>query len=121
MNWALLGQYLGLIFGGGALTTVANALLRRRTERVEYADRVNEMTIEWAAAVRVDAAAARAEAASARAEAAEARRQMAVLRTEIEVATARLPMWRVTILSPTTTLEELRQMARTDPDGNGQA
>lgn len=110
MSWQLVISTLVALLGSTGLLRMIDAIGRRRVVRVEIADKVNEMTLEWAAAVKADAFAARSEAQTARAEASEARRQMATLSAEIEAATARLRMWRTAALSPVATLEGLRLM-----------
>lgn len=113
------------LLGSAGLIKLIEAVSRRRSIKVEAADRVNEMTLEWAAAVRADAQAARNEvrearsdAEAARSDAREARTDMANLRTEIRAATATLRYWRQAILSPEATLAGLRRMAAAEAPGD---
>jgi hypothetical protein len=123
MSWAIVIQTVVTVLGSAGVLKIGEGLLRRKAVRVEVADKVNEMTVEWAAAVRAQADAADMRAESARKEAdsawdkaREANQRMSELLTQIEMATARLRRWRVSILSPEATLDALRAMVNADTD-----
>lgn len=117
-----------LLFGGGGLAVLVNAVIGRRSRRAEVADRLSDLNLKWVqefqeetARARAEAAAARAEAAAARHETAEARREVADLRrevagarTEAEGLARDLRNVRNAIMSPAATLERLRAMVGGD-------
>lgn len=112
-----------VLFGGGGLAVLVNAVTGRRPRKAEVADRLSESTLKWveqfqeeAAAARTEAAEGRAaarreidsmrqEVAAARLETAAARREVAQVRDEAERA---LRSIRLLVMSPTATLEQIR-------------
>jgi hypothetical protein len=120
-GWGIVGAIVAAGLGSAGLVRLIDALARKRVVRVEAAERVNEMTLEWADAVQKDAAralldatAARAEAAAARLEAEQAHRALRMARREIETIAARLVRLQGAIMAPGATVEALRSIANGD-------
>lgn len=119
MNWpTVIASVVAALLGGGGIAAVITAMGGRKVAKVEAADRLNESTLEWAAAVKADAADARRETADARREMAEMRLEMASVRHEAEALAKDLRHLRLAILDPFATLEQLRAMVNPGP-GNG--
>jgi hypothetical protein len=111
MNWLMvISTVLASVLGGGGVAAIITAFSRRRVSKVEAADRLNESTLEWAAAVKADAADARRETADARREMAEMRLEMSTVRREAEALAQDLRRLRLAILDPFATLDQLRSM-----------
>lgn len=115
----LISAVLASGLTGGGVVALVNALARRRVTKVDAADRLNESTLEWAAAVKADAADARRDASEARREAADARREMGMVRQEAEALAKELRQLRLAILDPFATLEQLRAMVGGGGSSNG--
>lgn len=123
MTWvsAVVAMVVSAV-GGGGFATIVQAILRRRTDKADAADRLTTASVKWAEEVQADASEARREASEARREATAARReaeaahhQMRQVTVEAEALAARLRQWRTAILDPRTTLEGLRAMVEYDP------
>ncbi len=108
-----------VLFGGGGLAVLVNAITGRRPRKAEVADRLSESTLKWVEQFQEEAAAARAEAAASRQESAAARREMDSMRQECaaarrEVAQVRdeaeraLRSIRLLVMSPHATLDQIR-------------
>ncbi len=108
-----------ILFGGGGLAVLVNAVTGRRPRRAEVADRLSESTLKWVEQFQEETAGARAEAAASRAESAAARREVDSMRQEVaaarrEVQTVReeaeraLRSIRLLVMSPTATIEQVR-------------
>ncbi len=124
-TWQLMviNGIIALVGAGGAVQIVQAFTSKRSRSavRIDVADKVNEMALEVAAAIKQEAVEARVEAKEARAEASQARnevhevrRQMAVLVGEIAAATDVLRRWRTAILTPNASIDELRAMVARD-------
>jgi hypothetical protein len=103
-----------LLFGGGGLAVLVNAVTGRRSRRAEVADRLSDSSLKWVQEFQEETARARLEAAEARREVAEVRRELAECRHEAEALARDLRNLRGAILSPTVTLERLRAMVGGD-------
>lgn len=99
-----------LLFGGGGLAVLVNAVVGRRTRRAEVADRLSDSSLKWVQEFQEETARARLEAAEARREVAEVRRELAECRHEAEALVRDLRNLRGAIMSPTATLDRLRAM-----------
>lgn len=121
MNWpTVVASVLAALLGGGGAAAIINAFARRKVTKVEYTERLNETTLEWAAAVKADAADARRETADARREIAEMRLEMATVHREAEALAHELRQLRLAILDPFATLDQLRAKVSGGPGpGNG--
>lgn len=106
-----------VLFGGGGLAVLVNAITGRKPRNAEVADRLSESTLKWVEQFQEEAAAARTEAAAARAETrrevdqmrlelAAARRDVQQVRDEAERA---LRSIRLLVMSPTATLDQIRE------------
>jgi hypothetical protein len=119
MNWpTVIASVVAALLGGGGIAAIISAVSRQKVTKVEAADRLNESTLEWAAAVKADAADARRETADARREMAEMRLEMATVRREAEALAQELRQLRLAILDPFATLDSLRMLVNPGP-GNG--
>jgi transposase-like protein len=103
-----------LLFGGGGLAVLVNAVTGRRARRVEVADRLSDSSLKWVQEFQEETGRARLEAAEARREMAEVRRELADCRHEAEALARDLRNLRGAIMSPGATLDRLRAMV----DGN---
>lgn len=112
-NWlTALVTLASVLFGGGGLAVLVNAITGRRPRKAEVADRLSESTLKWveqfqeeASSARQETAAARREVDSMRQEVAAARREVAQVRDEAERA---LRSIRLLVMSPTATLDQVR-------------
>jgi chromosome segregation ATPase len=118
----LLVTVSSLLFGGGGLAVLVQAVTGRRGRRAEVADRLSDSSLKWVQEFQEETARARSEAADARRETSEARREMADLRrevascrTEAENLARDLRNVRNAIMSPTATIERLRSLIDTSP------
>lgn len=122
--WLTVAMALGsALLGGGALAVLINAVAGRNPRRAEVAEKLSDSTLKWveqfqeeAADARREAADTRREVADARREIAEVRREMMVVRTEAEALAAQLRSLRASILSPATTMDQLRAIVTPDLD-----
>jgi len=124
MSWPLVLQTLVALMGATGVTQLIGWARSRKSAqltKVEAAERVNDMAVEWAAAVQVEAAAARAEAKAAREEAKAARVEMEALylslqkyRREFDAMARRLAVQHRAIMSPDMTIDQLRLLAAQD-------
>lgn len=103
-----------VLFGGGGLAVLVNAVTGRRQRRVEVADRLSDSSLKWVQEFQEETQRARLEAAEARREVAEVRRELATVRREAEALARDLRNVRGAIMSPTATLERLRAMVGGD-------
>jgi len=110
-----------LLFGGGGLAVLVNAVTGRKGRRAEVADRLSDSSLKWVQEFQEETSRARAEAAEARRETSEARREVADLRrevaavrTEAETLARDLRNLRGAIMSPNTTIDRLRAMVGGD-------
>jgi uncharacterized coiled-coil DUF342 family protein len=101
---------LGSILSGGGIVALINALARKKLTKVDVAEKVNEIALEWATTVKADAEEARHEAQEARREAIETHRQMTAVRREATALAEDLHRLRQAILDPDATLDKLRAM-----------
>lgn len=106
-----------LLFGGGGLAVLVNAVTGRRSRKAEVADRLSDASLKWVQEFQEETLHQRQEATEARREAAEARREVAQVRLELanvrreaEALASDLRNMRGAIMSPTATLERLRAM-----------
>lgn len=99
-----------LLFGGGGLAVLVNAVTGRRQRRVEVADRLSDSSLKWVQEFQEETGRARLEASEARREMAEVRRELAECRHEAEILARDLRNLRGAIMSPTVTLDRLRAM-----------
>jgi transposase-like protein len=72
-----------LLFGGGGLAVLVNAITGRKGRKAEVADRLSDSSLKWVQEFQEETQHQRAEAAEARREAAEARREVAQVRLEL--------------------------------------
>lgn len=110
---------VGGLVGGGGLVAMVNAFAKRRTVKVDAADKLSDGALRWVDEFQTEAREARNEAASARREAAEAHAQMREIRAEAELLARELRHLRMAILDPNATVGRLRLLV--EPPGNGSA
>lgn len=106
-----------VLFGGGGIVAMIQAFTGRKARKAEVADRLSDSSLKWvqefqeeAAAAREETRQSRLEVAEARREAMEARRELADVRREAEALVRELRELRSAVLSPTATLDHLRDM-----------
>lgn len=99
-----------LLFGGGGLAVLVNAITGRRGRKAEVADRLSDSSLKWVQEFQEETARARLEASEARREVAEVRRELGDVRREAEALARDLRNLRGAIMSPAATLERLRAM-----------
>ena len=99
-----------LLFGGGGLAVLVNAITGRKSRKAEVADRLSDSSLKWVQEFQEETGRARLEAAEARREVAEVRRELGDVRREAEALARDLRNLRGAIMSPTATLERLRAM-----------
>ena len=99
-----------LLFGGGGLAVLVNAVTGRRSRKAEVADRLSDSTLKWVQEFQEETQSARLEAAEARREVGEVRRELGEVRREAEALARDLRNLRGAIMSPSATLERLRAM-----------
>lgn len=99
-----------LLFGGGGLAVLVNAVTGRRGRRAEVADRLSDSSLKWVQEFQEETAHARMEASEARREMAEVRRELAECRHEAEGLARDLRNLRGAIMAPTATLDRLRAL-----------
>jgi methyl-accepting chemotaxis protein len=110
VNWVtVVSAAIAAILGGGGSAALIAAVAKRRTTKVEAVDRLNEVTLEWAEALKTDAREARADAREARQEAAEARREAAEVRRQYAELVADVRRLHEAIFETGTTVERIRQ------------
>lgn len=110
MNWVtVVSSAVAAILTGGGAAAFITAWAKRKTTKVEAVDRLNEVTLEWAEALKTDAREARADAREARQEAAEARREAAESRRQVGELAAELRAIHAAVFDPNATIERLRQ------------
>jgi len=103
-----------LLFGGGGLAVLVNAVTGRRTRKAEVADRLSDSSLKWVQEFQEETQRARLEAAEARREVGEVRRELGEVRREAEALARDLRNLRGAIMSPAATLERLRAMVGGD-------
>lgn len=103
-----------VLFGGGGLVAILNALTGRRGRRADVLERLSDSQLKWVEQFQEEAHAARLEAAEARREVAEVRREMGELRREAEGLARDLRNLRGAILAPDMTLARLRALVGGD-------
>ena len=103
-----------LLFGGGGLAVLVNAITGRRGRKAEVADRLSDSSLKWVQEFQEETQRARLEASEARREVAEVRRELGDVRREAEALARDLRNLRGAIMSPTATLERLRAMVGGD-------
>lgn len=120
MNWsAALSGGLGVAVVSG-LVMIVRALLGRPLIQASAADKLSESALKLIAAAQKAAERAESDADEARREATDARREAAEARRSADEAERAVRYFRAAILSPSATLDGLRQMV-TDGPGNGMA
>lgn len=95
---------------GGGLAVFVNAVTGRRSRKAEVADRLSDSSLKWVEQFQEETRNARLEASEARREMAEVRRELAEVHREAERLARDLRDLRGAIMSPTVTLERLRQL-----------
>jgi hypothetical protein len=109
MNWVtVVASAIAAILGGGGAVAIVTAIAKRKTTKVEAVDRLNEVTLEWAEALKTDAREARADAREARQEAAEARREASEMRRQYAELVADVRRLHEAIFEAGTTVERIR-------------
>lgn len=115
-----------VLFGGGGLAVLVNAVTGRKGRKAEVADRISDSSLKWVQEFQEETQHQRHEAAEARREAAEARREVAQVRLELanvrreaEALATDLRNLRGAIMSPQMTLERLRAMVGGGETFNG--
>lgn len=108
-----------LLFGGGGLAVLVNAVTGRKGRRAEVADRLSDSSLKWVQEFQEETARARLEASEARREVAEVRRELGDVRREAEALARDLRNLRGAIMSPNATLERLRAMVGGGESTNG--
>lgn len=100
-----------VLFGGGGLVAIINAVTGRRQRRVDVVDRLSDSTLKWVEQFQEEASAARNEAH-------EARQELRNVRTEAEALARDLRDLRMAIMSPNASISTLREMVG-GPGRNG--
>lgn len=119
-NWlTALVTLASVLFGGGGLAVLVNAITGRRPRKAEVADRLSESTLKWVEQFQEETASARREASDARREVAEMRRDLAELRDVADQLGTQLRSIRLLIMSPSVTLEQLRAAVSGPGQANG--
>jgi chromosome segregation ATPase len=118
VTWEVIGAVAATAVSSAGLVRLIDAVARKRVTRIEVAERVNEMALEWAGAVQEDAAAALKDAQAARADAAAARgevdqlnRALRSARREVDRMARRLEQLHAAITSEHATLDSIRLAA----------
>lgn len=106
-----------LLFGGGGLAVLVNAITGRRGRKAEVADRLSDSSLKWVEQFQEEAKQARLETSEARREMAEMRRELAECRAEAENLARDLRNLRGAIMAPGATLERLRAMVGGETNG----
>jgi hypothetical protein len=115
----MIATVVGAGLGGGGLVAIVNAVARRRTTKVDAADRLSDGALKWVNEFQENANEARFEAAAARREATEAHAQMRAVRAEAEWLAGQLQALRRAIMAPDATLDRLRVLVGPDANHNG--
>lgn len=119
-NWlTALVTLASVLFGGGGLAVLVNAITGRRPRKAEVADRLSESTLKWVEQFQEETSSARREAADARREVADMRREVQQLRDEASQLGRELRSIRMLILNPAATLEQLRAAVSGPGQANG--
>lgn len=106
----LLVTICSLLFGGGGLAVLVNAVTGRRGRKAEVADRLSDSSLKWVQEFQEETSRARLESAEARREVAEVHRALAECRHEAEALARDLRDLRGAIMSPAATIDRLRAM-----------
>ncbi|WP_343870408.1 hypothetical protein [Dactylosporangium roseum] len=99
-----------ILFGGGGLVAIIQAVTGRRARKAEVADRLSDSSLKWVQEFQEETQRARLDAAEARREVAEVRRELAECRHEAEALARDLRNLRGAIMAPAATLERLRAL-----------
>jgi chromosome segregation ATPase len=99
-----------VLFGGGGLAVLINAVTGRRTRKAEVADRLSDSTLKWVEQFQEETRAAWQELARARQEIAGLRLELAECQRQAEHLARDLRDVHGAIMSPGATLERLRAM-----------
>lgn len=103
-----------VLFGGGGLAVLVNAVTGRKGRKAEVADRLSDSTLKWVGEFQEETRNARLEASEARREMAEVRRELGDVRREAETLARDLRNLRGAIMAPTATLDRLRLLVGGD-------
>jgi hypothetical protein len=118
VDWvATVTSAFAAVGGAGGITAAVLVFSQRRKLKAEAADVIADSAVgllapyrEELARLRADVVEARAETAEARIEARDARREMSRARDEAQEIADTLRRWRMAIMRPSATIEELRAM-----------
>jgi multidrug efflux pump subunit AcrA (membrane-fusion protein) len=119
VSWlTVVASAVAAILGTGGTAAIIGAVAKRKVVRVEVADKLNEITLEWAEQLKAGEREARAEAREVRAEVAEARRaaeearrEAADARRQVTDLAEQLRALVTAIHEPNSTIDRLRLMA----------
>lgn len=106
----LLVTVCSLLFGGGGLAVLVNAVTGRRGRRAEVADRLSDSSLKWVQEFQEETRAAWQELAHARQEVAGLRLELAECQRQAEHLARDLRDVHGAIMSPGATLERLRAL-----------
>lgn len=114
-GWQQLLSTVSLLLGGGGLVALVKTWVDRRKRAADVTSTLSDAALKWVEQFQEETSSARREAAEARREVAEVRRELGEVRREAEALARDLRNLRGAIMSPTATLDRLREMV----GGNG--